>query len=211
MNVMNAQIKEADMGVSVVDCPDGLAAFMRPTSAAAVLRRRMPPEVKSWLERFDPGVLPSGRVILRPCDVANAVQQLFDIAGLPPGPERDWVAGDIVEQADMFSDLMTVQYLRLRLGVITSNACRKFHVDAITGRLVCTYRGTGTQYGISSDGDDPKDIVTVPTGAPILLRGTLWPADPPTGLLHRSPPIKGTGETRLVLVLDPVTDPENEE
>ncbi|MFK7746132.1 MAG: DUF1826 domain-containing protein [Roseobacter sp.] len=28
--------------------------------------------------------------------------------------------------------------------------------------------------------------------------------------MHRSPPIESTGETRLVLVLDPVTDPENE-
>jgi len=49
-----------------------------------------------------------------------------------------------------------------------------------------------------------------PTGAPILLRGTLWPEHPRSGLLHRSPPIEGTGETRLVLVLDPVDDPEEE-
>lgn len=210
MNVMNARIKDAGIGVSVVDSPDGLAGFVHPGTAAAVLRRQMPPEVQSWLEQIDPGVLPSGRVILRPCDVAKAVQQLFDIAGLPAGPERDWLAGDIVDQADMFADLMSAQYLRLRLSVITTNACRRFHVDAITGRLVCTYRGAGTQYGISSDGDDPKDVVTVPTGAPILLRGTLWPAEPPSGLLHRSPPIEGTGETRLVLVLDPVDDPEDE-
>jgi len=33
---------------------------------------------------------------------------------------------------------------------------------------------------------------------------------PVWGLLHRSPPIEGTGETRLVLVLDPVIDPEEE-
>ena len=44
--------------------------------------------------------------------------------------------------------------------------------------------------------------------APILLRGTLWQERPRTGLLHRSPPIEGTGETRLVLVLDPIDDPE---
>jgi hypothetical protein len=50
----------------------------------------------------------------------------------------------------------------------------------------------------------------VATGAPILLRGTLWPGDPPSGLMHRSPPIEGTGETRLVLVLDPVDGPEEE-
>ncbi|HMB12384.1 MAG TPA: DUF1826 domain-containing protein, partial [Roseovarius sp.] len=32
--------------------------------------------------------------------------------------------------------------------------------------------------------------------------------NPPSGLLHRSPPIEGSGETRLLLVLDPVDDPE---
>ncbi len=49
---------------------------------------------------------------------------------------------------------------------------------------------------------------TVPTGAPILLRGTLWRADPKSELPRRSPHIAGTGETRLVLVLDPITNPD---
>jgi hypothetical protein len=53
-------------------------------------------------------------------------------------------------------------------------------------------------------------VLSVPTGAPIVLRGTLWPAEKPAGLLHRSPPITGTGTTRLVLVLDAVDDPEEE-
>ncbi|MEM9139786.1 MAG: DUF1826 domain-containing protein, partial [Pseudomonadota bacterium] len=72
----------------------------------------------------------------------------------------------------------------------------------------CTYRGTGTQYGIAGQGTEPENAVTVPTGAPILMRGTLWPERPSAGLLHRSPPIEGTGETRLVLILDPVAVPE---
>lgn len=106
----------------------------------------------------------------------------------------------------MFADLLTSKYLRLRLDVVTNNACRKFHVDAITARLVCTYRGTGTQYGISTNGNDPDWVFTVQTGAPMLLRGTLWPEHPRSGLRHRSPPIEGTGETRLVLVVDPIAD-----
>ncbi|NBZ89164.1 DUF1826 domain-containing protein [Stagnihabitans tardus] len=32
-------------------------------------------------------------------------------------------------------------------------------------------------------------------------RGTLWPGED-CGLLHRSPPIAGTGETRLLLVIE---------
>ncbi|MCZ4269037.1 DUF1826 domain-containing protein, partial [Rhodobacteraceae bacterium G21628-S1] len=47
-------------------------------------------------------------------------------------------------------------------------------------------------------------------GAPIILRGTRWPETPVSGVLHRSPPIAGTGETRLLLVLDPIDDPAEE-
>lgn len=40
------------------------------------------------------------------------------------------------------------------------------------------------------------------------MRGKLWPPGPDPQLLHRSPPIEGTGETRLMLALDPVSGPE---
>ena len=131
------------------------------------------------------------------------ILQLRQAAGRPQ------LVDDIAALAEVFADLMDAPYLRLRLAAITSNACRKFHIDEITGRLVCTYRGIGTQYGISTNGLDPSRVFTVPTGAPILLRGTLWPELPASGLLHRSPPIEGTGETRLVLVLDALTDLED--
>ena len=141
------------------------------------------------------------------CRVAVIVN---DLSGLPSKPEHDWLQADINLLADTFADLMSAAFLRLRLDIVTTNACRRFHIDAVTARLVCTYRGTGTQYGVSPHGNAPERVFTVPTGAPILLRGTVWPEQPPSGLLHRSPPIEGTGETRLVLVLDPVSDPDEE-
>ena len=112
--------------------------------------------------------------------------------------------------ASIFADVMDSAYVRLRFDVVDTNACRKFHIDAVKARLVCTYRGTGTQYGLSENGHDPAQILTVPTGAPIILRGTRWPETPVSGVLHRSPPIAGTGETRLLLVLDPIDDPAEE-
>lgn len=178
--------------------------------AATILRRAMPAAVHSWLEGLDPEKLPRGRVILQPNAVEKTLTHLGDIYGLPPGSERDWLYADIASLADAFAGLMSARFLRLRLDVVTTNACRRFHVDAITARLVCTYRGTGTQYGISVDGTDPSEVSTVSTGCPILLRGTQWPAKPDAGLLHRSPPIEGTGEARLVLVLDAVDDPDSE-
>lgn len=210
MNFVTKTVRNAAIGVEIADEPAAFRTFLQPGCAAAIWRRQTPPEVQSWLDGIDGEALPRARVVLPTDAVDETVQHLFDTVNLPDGTERAWLQKDIVGLADILSDLMNARYLRLRLDAVTTNACRKFHIDAVTARLVCTYRGTGTQYGVSSDGDDPRRVFTVQTGAPILLRGTLWPDEPPSGLLHRSPPIEGTGETRLVLVLDPVTDPEDE-
>ncbi|MEY8879817.1 hypothetical protein [Donghicola sp. XS_ASV15] len=51
---------------------------------------------------------------------------------------------------------------------------------------------------------------SVPTDSPIVLPGTLCLETPRLGLTHLLPPIAGTGEPRLVIVLDPVVDPEEQ-
>ncbi|MFQ6549637.1 DUF1826 domain-containing protein [Aestuariibius sp. 2305UL40-4] len=206
MSLAEQSRPEAAIGVTVTDAPKGLSAICNPGCAAAIWRRQAMPGFQRWIDALDPGQLPDGRVILQPDAVRQTVLQLCQLSGLPDAPERDRLIADIAALADIFAGLMDARYLQLRLTAVATNACRRFHVDAVTARLVCTYRGTGTQYGPSTDGADPQQVATVPTGAPILLRGTLWPGEPPSGLLHRSPPIEGTGETRLVLVLDPVFD-----
>lgn len=206
MTMVRTLTRNAAIGVALADAAHGLNAFLKPGCSAAIWRRQTPRDLTRWLQDLDPDLLPRGRVILRPQDLAATLSQIFEIHCTPAGPERDTFHTDVTAIAEMFAQLMKAQALRLRLDVVTTNACRKFHIDAVTARLVCTYRGTGTQYGISTDGEDPRRVFTVPTGAPILLRGTLWPNPPASGLLHRSPPIEGSGETRLLLVLDPVQE-----
>lgn len=178
--------------------------------AATIWNRELPRDVLKWLAGIDPTKLPRGRIVSPIDAVGDAVHHLFEAAELANGPERHWLQQDIADLAMAFSGIMQTPFLRLRLDVVTGNACRRFHVDAVMARLVCTYRGTGTQYGVTQDGHEPAQVFTVRTGAPIVLRGSLWAVEPPSGLVHRSPPIEGTGETRLVLVLDPVFDLEDE-
>jgi len=208
MTLVREVVKDAAIGVGMVDAPEALSAIHRPDCAAAIWRRHPLPGFKSWIDALEPERLPNARVILRPEDVRDTVVQVCEASGTPDCRERERLVDDAAALADIFAGLMRAPYLRLRFDVVTTNACRKFHIDAVTARLVCTYRGTGTQYGISTDGAEPQSVFTVPSGAPILLRGTLWPERPKSGLLHRSPPIEGTGETRLVFVLDPVECPD---
>lgn len=210
MSLLHAVFKGALIGVEFAETPEGLSQIQRADCAAAMWRRQPAPSFQDWLDGLEPEQLPKARIILRPEAVRRALTEVCDARGTPEGPERERLIDDAAAMADIFAGLTGAPYLRLRFDVVTTNACRRFHVDAVTVRLVCTYRGTGTQYGIGGKGGDPQRIYTVPTGSPILLRGTLWPEKPASGLLHRSPPIEGTGETRLVLVLDPVTDPDED-
>ena len=203
-------VEEAPIAVRVADTPEGLSAIHSPGCAAAIWHRRQMPGFQSWIDALAPERLPKGRVVFRPENVRETLDAICDASGTPVCPEREQLIDDTAALADIFADLTSAPYLRLRFDVVTTNACRKFHIDAVTARLICTYRGTGTQYGISTGGSEPRRVFTVPTGSPILLRGTLWPERPSSGLRHRSPPIEGTGETRLLLVLDPISDIDDE-
>lgn len=190
--------------VSLVDRPEALRKIHRPVCAAALWRRAPLPSFQAWLNGLAPEQLPKARLVLHPEKVRDAIATLTERHGMPNVPERQVLSDDAAALATIFAEVMQTPYLRVRMDVITGNACRKFHIDAVTARLVCTYRGTGTQYGIAPNGAEPAQMSTVPTGSPIILRGTLWPETPSSALRHRSTPIEGTGETRLVLVLDPV-------
>ena len=147
-------------------------------------------------------------LLLRPDAIGPALAGLC--AGLPDCSERQLFIANVTALAEGFAATMRAPWLRLRLEVVTDDACRQFHVDNVIARLVCNYRGTGTQLGLAPRGAEPEVIHTVPTGQPIVLRGMRWPTTPPSLLKHRSPPIAGTGAMRLLLVLDPILDPEDE-
>lgn len=204
MSLKRKVAPEATIGVGITEDPEGLSAIHQAGCAAAIWRRTPLPQFQSWIDELAPEQLPNKRLILRPDRVRETVLEILKTHGVSQCPESEMLSDDIAALSHLFAEVMDTPYIRLRLDVVTTNACRKFHIDAVTARLICTYRGPGTQYGISTDGADPQRVFSVPTGAPIVLRGTLWPEDPQYGLLHRSPPIVGTGETRLLLVLDPV-------
>ena len=211
MTLLRELERDTAIGVGSVLASADLSMIRRPDCAATIWRRDLPPSFRSWIDALEPEQLPKARVILRPEEARDVISEACNEAGTPDCAERERLLDDVAALADTFAGLMGAPYLQMRLEVITTNACRKFHIDAVKARLICTYRGTGTQYGNAAGGAEPQDVFTVPTGAPILLRGTLWPESPKSGLLHRSPPIDGTGETRLLLVLDAFEDEDQDE
>jgi len=106
---------------------------------------------------------------------------------------------DIAQLAERFMALMQADNVRVRFEAVTSNACRKMHADFTDLRLITSYAGPGTQFAPHGKGDCCSE--DVPTGAIALFKGKLFGSGH-TPCFHRSPPIEGTGEERLVLVID---------
>ncbi|WP_299322361.1 DUF1826 domain-containing protein [Parasphingopyxis sp.] len=106
---------------------------------------------------------------------------------------------DILHLGGRFRDLMQVETIRVRLEVVTTNACQKVHADFTDVRLITTYAGPGTDY--AADDDPGCCLERMPAGWIGLFKGRRFgPGHAPR--LHRSPPIEGMGEDRLVLVID---------
>ena len=103
MSFVRQTIKDAAIGVGIADDPGALRTFLQPGCAAAIWRRQTPRDLQSWLDGLDPDLLPQGRVVLPANAVADTVRHLFDMSGLPPGSERDWLLDDIASLAELFT------------------------------------------------------------------------------------------------------------
>ena len=190
--------------VAFVDEKEGLVHLFDGNTAGVIWRRRMQECVQSWLEALPVDQLPTGRIILPVSKVRSAVSELMNINKMPDCAERQLLLNDICLLAHKSSELFTSAYLRLRFDVVTTNKCPKFHIDHVAARLLCTYRGAGTEYSFLDDQKRPAENFSTPNCAAIVLRGTKWPTDCANNLVHRSPEINHENETRLLLVIDPV-------
>lgn len=127
-------------------------------------------------------------------------------AGYPQTEMTDALAADIDTLAARYAGIYDHAALELRLEIVTTNSCRKFHADYVEARLITTYVGRGTDWLSNADADrvaaggDPAQIRSLGPGDVGLFKGKMATEHP---AIHRSPPIEGTGETRLLLVLNP--------
>ncbi len=173
MNFIRKKSIDAVVGVCLANSIDCLSAIHHRGCGAAIRRRPLQEDLQAWVNALDPDQLPRARVILRHDQVKEALRQACEIAQTPEVEQRETLVADATTLATSFACLMDAPYLRLRFDVIKTNACRRFHIDAVTARLICTYRGTGTQYSIETNRGGSTRIFTTLTGAPIVLRGSL--------------------------------------
>ncbi len=171
------------------------------------------PQLASWVQHhpatFD-------RVVtLQSHDLTEATSGLAE-------PARAWLTADLAELLARLADLAQTRRLRVSFGAVRTDQCRKFHVDHVRYRLVTTYLGPGTEWvpehavdraalahPASCPCDANKSIVRdeaavrhAIAGDVLLMKGARHPSQ--RGAVHRSPPIEGTRQVRVVLVASTV-------
>ncbi len=147
------------------------------------------------------------------------------LEGCPAGAARDMLVTDIDFLVRRFGVITGRRAVRAHLETVSTDACRLFHVDAAGLRLLVTYSGFGTQWAgngnvrreqLTAQGRDfaSANRAIVPRQADIrsahpwwvlLQKGESYPDNAGNGIVHRSPPVEGTGVRRLRLCLDEVS------
>ena len=209
VTTIKALAGSATAKVAFVDEIEGLVHLFDGNTAGVIWRRCMQEGMQSWLYTLPVDQLPKGSIVLPVLKVRLAVTELMNISEMPDCAERQLLLDDICLLSHKSSELFASAYLRLRFDVVTTNKCPKFHIDHVAARLLCTYRGAGTEYSFLDDQKRPAEIFSTPNCAAIVLRGTRWPTDCANNLVHRSPEINDGNETRLLFVIDPVDNSDN--
>jgi len=198
------------------DRPSVLARVRHAGVDVTVWRREIAPrlaaELAKWTHEAD--VEPFDEVVpAKAPPIERAVAVL-------PDAVRDAVAFDASMLLAYFDAIVPARVVRLFLGVVREDQCRKFHVDAVALRMVTTYVGPGTEWLDEADVDRAAlarrirspaaanaEIVRRPDGVRrarpgdvLMLKGSRDATAAGRGAVHRSPPIEHRGERRFVLM-----------
>lgn len=196
--------------------PEVLAAVARPEVGLAVWRRRIDEELSIWLDSLPADALPSERLLLRPSQAKRAATTLLHGACLQAmdvatADLQDRLADDVAALTRLFSDLTGARLVDLRLEAVRQDACWRFHYDHVRLRLLCTYCGPATQWvpaearkaALAGQRDYDGPLHELPRFAVALFKGALAPGQ--VGVVHRSPPVAGSGRSRVLLCLNEPT------
>jgi hypothetical protein len=192
-----------------------LHAIRRPGVTLAVWRRTVPAALAAFVDGVSD--MPSQvRCTVRPTGAAPGLAAA--LAPVLPGPDfgQRLLVNDLARLVRLFADATGAWSVAVRLERLDTDACRMFHADFVGIRLLCTYAGPGTQWvpnrsavrAALGSGDNaaicprPEAIQALPRFAVGLFKGDAWPGNRGNGIVHRSPPVAGTGRTRLLACLD---------
>ncbi|MCC2977095.1 DUF1826 domain-containing protein [Sphingomonas sp. PL-96] len=188
-----------ERAIASSEAPAILETILLPETELAIWRRPVAPALVAAISATDLGRIDD---LDQPFAIEGLDSALHAALGAA-GHEttRAPLTVELTALARRFARVMDCEHLRIRVNVVETDACRKFHKDFVTARLLLTLAGPATQWIDGRDGD-AAEIRSLAAGDVALVKGRRW--SPEGSILHRSPPILGTGVRRLVVAIDPV-------
>ena len=204
----NLQQESCSQPISMIKDIGGLAAVRSRGVALAIWQRALPRGVQRWLDALPATTLPRERILVRPADFRHAVSELLAGSDVPTSAHREFLISDMDELVQAFATICNVVSVDARIEGVSDDACWKFHRDCVEMRLITTYRGPATEWVIPEHGEAalskqrsfPGPIQRLTRGDVAIFKGTKIAGE--DGIVHRSPPISGSGTTRLLLCLN---------
>lgn len=211
---MNAPHPRSPLSCAAIgDDPLVLTQIFEPDVQLAQWQRPSNSAIADWLETSLGNLGSGSRQYISP-------GALPDLSQFPPGPGRDALAQDLQLLAEMLGELLDAKQIGIRLEVVRNAMCPRLHVDNVGMRLLCTYRGPGTEWveehsvdrrflGHRSGGlpdatsgllAPNHQIESIPPFAVGLLKGALWQGNSGRGMVHRSPMVENP--PRVLVALD---------
>jgi hypothetical protein len=174
-------------------------------------------QVCSWQREIDPAIgdYLSQLHATRELQVIETLSQAANpkLDGLPKEPFRSSLDEDLSLLREVVCELLGCTATGLRFARIGHAMCPGWHVDQVGIRLVCTYRGPGTQWledqevdraDLRADGLDDGAFIQAAPGEIVLLKGSLWQGNAAFGAVHRSPDLASSEALRTLITLDPL-------
>jgi len=195
--------------------PDVLHQILEPGVNLSLWQRPAQPAVIRELSSLQASDLPDVRCATSLDSFDDDVNTLLQQQGHDPLAFKNWRV-DLRRLAGLYFSISEHRNVTLRLVTTAADNCRRFHTDRNHLRLLCTYRGPGTEWLTNeqvdrlaqSTGAPNEDIIRIGTLSQFepfwagILKGDAYPGNAGHGLVHRSPPIAGSGQTRVLFCLD---------
>ena len=197
-----------ETGIRTCGSISGLAAIGAPSTELVIWKRALPSQLRDWLNQIPVPVLPDLRLLIKPNELRPALEPLLNQCGMQAGDMRDLLITDIAKLIQVFSRITAKARVDVRLERVDDDACWKFHRDSVDARLITTYRGPTTEWVKPSHGErairEQKEfsgpLERLGAHDVAIFKGAR--ASTGNGIVHRSPPIAGTGCTRLLLCVN---------
>jgi hypothetical protein len=189
--------------------PDVLVGILRPETNLAIWHRDIPEALSRAL-----APLADEAPFTATAEEEDPELAVDALAAALPRPAPLDLLLDIRRLAIAFAAIAdTGGAVRIRLEGIAGPGCHRWHADAVGLRLLCTYRGAGTEWlplaggalaarGLDGSALLPTLPARIPRGAVAVLKGEGHPGNAGAGCIHRSPRIGFRASPRLLLCLD---------